>query len=167
MKIGYARVSTTEQNPALQLAALKRERCKRIFTDKASGVSRKRPELEKCLKSLKPGDVLIVWKLDRLGRTLRDLIILLDDLKGQDVRFKSLTESIDTDTPTGRAMWQMVGVLAELEKSLIQERTKAGREAAQQRGVKLGRKPKLSPPQVTHARKLVENGESPAHVVLS
>jgi DNA invertase Pin-like site-specific DNA recombinase len=164
MKIGYARVSTTDQNPALQLAALKRERCKRIFTDKASGVSRKRLELDKCLKSLKPGDVLIVWKLDRLGRTLRDLITLLDDLKGQDIRFKSLTEAIDTDTPTGRAMWQMVGVLAELEKSLIQERTKAGREAAQRRGVKLGRKPKLSPPQVAHARKLVENGESPAHV---
>jgi len=100
--------------------------------------------------------VLIVWKLDRLGRTLRDLITLLDDLKRQDVRFKSLTESIDTDRPTGRAMWQMVGVLAELEKSLIRERTKAGREAAQRRGVKMGRKPKLSPHQVAHARKLVE-----------
>jgi DNA invertase Pin-like site-specific DNA recombinase len=164
MKIGYARVSTTDQNPALQLAALKRERCKRIFTDKASGTLRKRPELDKCLKSLKPEDVLIVWKLDRLGRTLRDLITLLDELKGQGVRFKSLTESIDTDTPTGRAMWQMVGVLAELEKSLIRERTKAGREAAQRRGVKMGRKPKLSPHQVAHARKLVESGESPAHV---
>src|SRR5215203_1623640 len=127
MKIGYARVSTGDQNPALQLAALKRERCKRIFTDKASGSLRKRPELDKCLKSLQPGDVLIVWKLDRLGRSLRDLITLLDDLKGQGIKFKSLTESIDTQTPTGRAMWQMVGVLAELERSLIQERTKAGR----------------------------------------
>src|SRR5215210_7078134 len=118
MKIGSARVSTTDQNPALQLAALKRDRCKRIFTDKASGVSRKRPELDKCLKALKPDDVLIVWKLDWLGRTLRDLITLLDDLKGQGVRFKSLTESIDTETPTGRAMWQMVGVLAEPRKIL-------------------------------------------------
>jgi DNA invertase Pin-like site-specific DNA recombinase len=164
MKIGYARVSTGDQNPALQLAALKRERCKRIFTDKASGSLRKRPELDKCLKSLQPGDVLIVWKLDRLGRSLRDLITLLDDLKGQGIKFKSLTESIDTQTPTGRAMWQMVGVLAELERSLIQERTKAGRDAAQRRGVKLGRPRKLSLQQIAHATKLIENGESPAHV---
>lgn len=164
MKIGYARVSTTDQNPALQLAALKKERCKNIFTDKARGASRKRPELDNCLKSLKAGDVLIVWKLDRLGRSLRDLITLLDDLKEQGIRFKSLTEAIDTETPTGRAMWQMVGVLAELEKSLIQERTKAGREAAMRRGVKMGRKPKLSLQQVAHAKKLVEKGESPAIV---
>jgi DNA invertase Pin-like site-specific DNA recombinase len=164
MKIGYARVSTTDQNPALQLAALKRERCKRIFIDKASGASRKRPQLDKCLKSLKPGDVLIVWKLDRLGRSLHDLITLLDDLKGQGIKFKSLTEAIDTETPTGRAMWQMVGVLAELERSLLQERTQAGRDAAKRRGVKLGRPPKLSPQQIAHARKLIEDGESPAHV---
>ncbi len=164
MKIGYARVSTSDQNPALQLAALKRERCRRIFTDKVSGALRKRPELDKCLKSLQPGDVLIVWKLDRLDRSLRDLITLLDDLKGQGIKFKSLTESIETQTPTGRAMWQMVGVLAELERSLIQERTKAGREAAKRRGVKLGRPPKLSPQQRAHARKLIDNGESPRQV---
>src|SRR5688500_4039816 len=119
MKIGYARVSTTDQNPALQLAALKRERCGRIYTDKVSGALRKRPELDKCLKSLQPGDVLIVWKLYRLGRSLRDLIILLDDLKGQEIKFKSLTEAIDPDTPTGRARWQIVGDLAELQRSLI------------------------------------------------
>jgi DNA invertase Pin-like site-specific DNA recombinase len=148
----------------LQLAALKREGCKKIFTDKASGAIRKRPELDKCLRRLSAGDVLVVWKLDRLGRSLRDLITLLDDLKGQGVKFKSLTESIDTQTPTGRAMWQMVGVLAELERSVIQERTQAGREAAKRRGVKLGRKPKLSPQQIAHARKLVENGESPTQV---
>jgi DNA invertase Pin-like site-specific DNA recombinase len=164
MKIGYARVSTGDQNPALQLAALKREGCEKIFADKASGALRKRPELEKCLKRLNAGDVLVVWKLDRLGRSLRDLIKLLDDLKGQGVKFKSLTESIDTQTPTGRAMWQMVGVLAELERSLISERTKAGRAAAVARGVKMGRKPKLSPQQVAHARKLIENGESPTQV---
>ena len=164
MKIGYARVSTDDQNPALQITALKREGCKRTFTDKISGTIRKRPELDRCLKSLTHGDTLIVWKLDRLGRSLRDLITLLDELKGQGVRFKSLTESIDTETPTGRAMWQMIGVLAELERSLIRERTKAGRDAAKKRGVKLGRKPKLSPQQVSHARKLIDNGESPAHV---
>jgi DNA invertase Pin-like site-specific DNA recombinase len=164
MKIGYARVSTNDQNPALQLAALKQEGCEKIFTDKVSGALRKRPELDKCVKRLNAGDVLIVWKLDRLGRSLRDLIKLLDDLKGQGVKFKSLTESIDTQTPTGRAMWQMVGVLAELERSLISERTRAGRVAAMARGVKMGRKPKLSPQQIAHARKLIENGESPAHV---
>jgi DNA invertase Pin-like site-specific DNA recombinase len=159
MKIGYCRVSTDDQNPDLQLAALKRVGCKKIFTDKATGAHVKRPELAKCLKALKAGDVLIVWKLDRLGRSLHDLIGLLDDLKTRGVAFKSHTESIDTATPTGRAMWQMVGILAELERSLIQERTKAGRAAAQARGVKMGRKPLLSAQQVAHARKLLEQGE--------
>jgi Enterobacteriaceae phage serine recombinase len=109
------------------------------------GKRRKRPELDKCLKRLNAGEVLVVWKIGRLGRSLRDLITLLDDLKGQGVKFKSLTESIDAQTPTGRAMWQMVGVLAELKRSLIQEQTKAGWEAAKRRRVKPGRKPKPSP----------------------
>ena len=131
MKYGYARVSTDDQTPALQ----------------------------RCLKKLEPGDTLIVWKLDRLGRSLRDLITMLDDLKAQGVKFHSLTEAIDTTTPTGRAMWQMIGILAELERSLISERTRAGVKAAQRRGVKFGRKPKLTPPQITHARKLIDAGE--------
>jgi DNA invertase Pin-like site-specific DNA recombinase len=120
--------------------------------------------LTRCLASLQAGDVLIVWKFDRLGRSLRDLITLLDDLKAREVAFRSLTESIDTTTPLGRAMWQMIGILAELERSLIQERTKAGRAAAKAQGVKMGRKPFLSAQQVAHARKLREQGESPAHV---
>ena len=164
MKIGYCRVFTDDQNPDLQLAALQRAGCKRIFTDKASGAHVKRLQLTKCLASLQAGDVLIVWKLDRLGRSLRDLIALLDDLKTRGVVFRSLTEDIDTATPLGRAMWQMVGILAELERSLIQERTKAGRAAAQARGVKMGRKPLLSAQQVAHARKLKGQGESPAQV---
>lgn len=164
MKIGYCRVSTDEQNPDLQLAALKRAGCKRIFTDKASGATAKRLQLKKCLDSLNAGDVLTVWKLDRLGRSLSDLITLLDDLKARGVVFRSLTESIDTATPTGRAMWQMVGVLAELERSLIKERTKAGRAAAMSRGVKMGRKKILSPQQVQHARKLIEQGDDPREV---
>lgn len=159
MKIGSARVSTDDQNPDLQLTALKQAGCTRLFTDKATGEHVKRPELTKCLKALAKDDTLVVWKLDRLGRSLRDLIGLLDDLKARDVAFHSLTEAIDTTTPTGRAMWQMVGILAELERSLIQERTKAGRAAAVARGVKMGRKPKLSPQQVTHAKKLIEQGE--------
>ena len=92
------------------------------------------------LKKLEHGDTLIVWKLDRLGRSLRDLITMLDDLRARGVKFHSLTEAIDTATPTGRAMWQMIGVLAELERSLISERTRAGVKAAQRRGVKFGRK---------------------------
>ena len=151
----------------MQLAALQRAGCRKIFTDKATGAHVKRPELTKCLKALKAGDVLVVWKLDRLGRSLRDLIALLDDLKTRGVAFRSLTEAIDTATATGRAMWQMVGILAELERSLIQERTKAGRAAAQARGVKMGRKPKLTPQQVVHARKLLGQGESPNTVAQS
>jgi DNA invertase Pin-like site-specific DNA recombinase len=164
MNIGYARVSTGDQNPDLQLAALKRAGCQHVFTDTATGAHVKRPELAKCLKALNEGDTLTVWKLDRLGRSLRDLITLLDELKARGVAFRSLTEAIDTATPTGRALWQMVGILAELERSLIQERTQAGRAAAVARGVKMGRKPKLTPHQIAHARKLIEVGESPAHV---
>ena len=167
MKYGYCRVSTDDQNPDLQLTALKRAGCKKIFTDKATGAHVKRPELAKCLKALKDGDILVVWKLDRLGRSLHDLIGLLDDLKTRGVAFRSVTESIDTATPTGRAMWQMVGILAELERSLIQERTKAGRAAAQARGVKMGRKPLLTAQQAAYARKLVGQGESPQEVAQS
>lgn len=159
MKIGYARVSTEDQNPDLQLTALKAAGCERIFTDKATGANVKRPELTKCLKALNKGDTLAVWKLDRLGRSLHDLINLLDELKSRVVAFQSVTEAIDTTTPTGRAMWQMVGILAELERSLIQERTKAGRTAAVARGVKMGRKSKLTSQQATHAKKLIEQGE--------
>jgi DNA invertase Pin-like site-specific DNA recombinase len=160
MKYGYARVSTDDQNPALQLVALKRAGCKTVFKDEGiSGATTKRPALTRCLKALQDGDTLIVWKLDRLGRSLRDLITMLDDLKQRGVRFQSLTEAIDTDTPTGRAMWQMIGVLAELERSLISERTRAGVKAAQRRGVKFGRKPKLSPQQIKHAQKLIDQGE--------
>ena len=119
MKYGYARVSTDDQNPALQLAALKKAGCRTVFKDELSGATTKRPALLRCLKKLEHGDTLIVWKLDRLGRSLRDLITMLDDLKRRGVKFRSLTEAIDTETPTGRAMWQMIGVLAELERSLI------------------------------------------------
>jgi DNA invertase Pin-like site-specific DNA recombinase len=102
----------------------------------------------------------MVWKFDRLGRSLRDFITMLDDLRVRGVKFRSLTEAIDTATPTGRAMWQMISVLAELERSLISERPRAGLKAAKSRGVKFGRKPKLSPQQIEHARKLIDGGES-------
>jgi DNA invertase Pin-like site-specific DNA recombinase len=160
MKYGYARVSTDDQNPALQLAALKKAACKTIFKDEGiSGATTKRPALLRCLRKLEAGDTLVVWKLDRLGRSLRDLISMLDDLKQRGVKFCSVTEAIDTTTPTGRAMWMMIGLLAELERSLISEGAKAGVVAARTRGVKFGRKPKLTPQQITHARKQIEQGQ--------
>jgi len=160
MKYGYARVSTEDQNAAMQHTALKRAGCKTLFTDELSGAITKRPALLPCMKKLERGDTLIVWKLDRLGRSLRDLIAMLDDLKTRGVKFQSPTEAIDTMTPTGRAMWQMIGVLAELERSLIVERTQAGMIEARRRGVKFGRKKKkLTPAQITKARKLIEHGE--------
>ena len=160
MKTGYARTSTDDQTTALQRAALRKAGCKTIHEDKGiSGAIRKRPALSRCLAALQPGDTLIVWKLDRLGRSLHDLIALLDDLKQRGVKFQSLTEAIDTETPTGRAMWQMIGVLAELERSLIAERTRAGVKEAQRQGVRFGRKPKLSPAQIKHARQQIERGQ--------
>jgi len=133
-----------------------------VFIDKASGAGVKRPELAKCLKALAEGDTLAVWKLDRLVRSLHDLIGLLDALKVSGVAFHSLTEAIDTATPTGRAMWQMLGILAELERSLIgEERTKAGRAAAVARGVRMGRKAKLIAQQAAHAQNLDRLGRKP------
>jgi DNA invertase Pin-like site-specific DNA recombinase len=143
----------------MQLKALQRAGCKKIFTDRRTGAITKRPALTRCLKTLKDGDTLTVWKLDRLGRSLRDLITMLDELKQRGVKFRSLTEHIDTDAPTGRAMWQMISLLAELERSFISERTRAGVKAAQRRGVQFGRKRKLTAQQLDHARALIEKGE--------
>ena len=160
MKYGYARVSTDDQNTALQLAALKKVGCKTIYKDEGiSGATTKRPALTRCLKKLRDGDTLIVWKLDRLGRSLRDLLTMLDELRAQGIQFRSLTEHIDTETPAGRAMGQIIGVLAELERSLIAERTRAGVKAAKARGVKFGRKPKLTPQQSKYARELRAQGK--------
>jgi DNA invertase Pin-like site-specific DNA recombinase len=160
MKYGYARVSTDHQNPALQPEALRKAGCKAVFKDDGlSGATTKRPALLRCLKKLERGDTLTVWKLDWMGRSFRDLITMLDSLRDRGVKFRSLTEAIDTDTPTGRAMWQMIGVLAELERSLISERTRAGVKVAQRRGVKFGRKPKLTSKQIDHARKLIDGGQ--------
>jgi DNA invertase Pin-like site-specific DNA recombinase len=154
MKYGYARVSTEDQNPALQMDALKKAECDRIYQDKRPGASSNRPALKRCLKQLEPGDTLTVWKLDRLGRSLRDLITMLDDLRDRGIGFQSLTEAIDTETPTGRAMWQMIGYLAELERSLIVERTRAGMQAGRARGIRPGPKRKLTPQQIEHAKEL-------------
>jgi DNA invertase Pin-like site-specific DNA recombinase len=164
MKYGYARVSTDNQKTDLQIAALKKAGCQHIFTDTASGAINKRPELTRCLESLRTGDVLIVWKLDRMGRSLSHLVALLSELQGRGVAFLSLTEAIDTESAAGRLLGHMLAALAEFERSLIVERTQAGLKAARKRGVKLGRKPSLSENQLRHARELLDKGESPADV---
>ena len=164
MKYGYARVSTDDQKADLQIAALKKAGCRHIFTDTISGTVKKRPELTRCLESLRAGDTLIVWKLDRLGRSLSHLVAVLADLQGRGIAFLSLTEAIDTTSAAGRLMGYILGALAEFERSLIVERTQAGLKAAKNRGTKLGRKPSLSDDQRKHASVLLANGDSPAAV---
>lgn len=136
MKIAYIRVSTTEQNTDLQHDALTKAGCEVFFEDKASGADRDRPQLAACLSSLKAGDTLVVWKLDRLARSLSHLIELIDGLHKNGVEFVSVMDVIDTRTAMGRAMFQITGVFAELERNVIRERTKAGITAAKLRGKK-------------------------------
>jgi DNA invertase Pin-like site-specific DNA recombinase len=133
--IGYARVSTTDQTPDLQLDALAAAGCYRVFTDTASGALDERPELAAALDQLRPGDTLVVWKLDRLGRSLRNLIDVIGELQRRDVGFRSVQESIDTTIPAGKLVFHVFGALAEFERDLIRERTTAGLTAARARGV--------------------------------
>ncbi|ABM17512.1 recombinase family protein [Marinobacter nauticus] len=144
MIIGYARVSTNDQNPELQVDALKKAGAEQIFQEKFTGTLRERPELSQCLRMLRQGDVLIVWKLDRLARSLKDLVEIVQDLQDRGIGFKSLTESIDTTSSGGRLVFHIFGALAEFERDLIRERTIAGLQAARARGRKGGRKPTLS-----------------------
>jgi len=138
MLIGYARVSTLDQNLDLQRDALEKAGCTRIFTDTISGATAERPGLRQALEMIREGDVFVVWKLDRLGRTLKQLIELVNDLQKRGVGFKSLTENIDTTTPGGKLIFHIFGSLAEFERDLIRERTKAGLAAARARGRKGG-----------------------------
>lgn len=162
MKLGYARVSTEDQNPELQTAALKKAGCEHIYTDQGlSGSSTgNRPALKRCLEKLRPGDTLVVWKLDRLGRTVRDLIHMLDGFTQDGICFLSLTEHIETETPTGRAMWQMIGVMAELERSLISERTKAGIAIAKKNGTYSANRFKLHRVHIELAKKMMGKGKT-------
>ena len=151
MIIGYARVSTQDQNPQLQLDALSSASCEQVFHETATGKLRERPELTACLRTLRKGDALVVWKLDRLARSLKDLVEIIHDLNHRGVGFRSLTESIDTTSSGGRLVFHIFGALAEFEHSLIRERTIAGLAAARARGRKGGRKPALSPADVRKA----------------
>lgn len=158
MLIGYARVSTDVQDTAAQVAALNAAECERIYRERASGGRWNRPELHRLLDQLRKGDVLVVWKLDRLSRSLRDVLSIMERLADAGAGFRSLTEAIDTTTPAGRMMMQMVGAFAEFERAMLRERTKAGLAAAREEGRIGGRPPKLSPQQQSEIRKMVAKG---------
>lgn len=152
--LGYARVSTLDQNPGLQTDALRAAGCYRVFTDQASGALDTRPELAKLFDQVRPGDTVVVWRLDRLGRSLRHLIDTVNALVERKVGFRSLTENIDTTTSSGKLVFHIFGALAEFERELIRERTQAGLAAARARGRHGGRPTVMSADKVTTARQM-------------
>ncbi|MDX5936671.1 recombinase family protein [Acidithiobacillus thiooxidans] len=156
--IGYARVSTAEQDTALQTDALQKAGCERIFTDTASGAKTDRPGLAEALTYLREMDVLVVWRLDRLGRSLAHLIETIGALEARGVGFRSLTENIDTTTPGGRLIFHVFGALGQFERDLIRERTRAGLSAAAARGRKGGRKLVVTADKLQRAREHLANG---------
>ena len=155
MLVGYARVSTLDQDPALQLDALKATGCERIFTEKASGTQRDRPQLKAALEYLREGDSLVVWKLDRLARSLTQLITSVADLEGRGIGLRSITEQIDTTTAGGRLIFHIFGALAEFERAVIRERTSAGLAAARARGKKGGRPTTMKDKDITAAKAML------------
>ncbi len=157
MLIGYARVSTQDQNPELQLDALKQISCEKIFTEKLSGARRDRPELNAALDYMRAGDTLVVWKLDRLARSLKQLIETVEDLEERGIGFRSLTEAIDTTTPSGKLIFHIFAALAEFERSIIRERTVAGLNAARERGRLGGRPRALSDDDIAAAKALLRD----------
>jgi len=162
MLIGYARVSTQDQDAAAQIAALKTAGCELVFQDKASGGRWDRPELQRLLGQLRQGDVLVVWKLDRLSRALQDVLALMEKVTQAGAGFRSLTEAIDTTSPGGRMMMQIVGTFAEFERAMLRERTRHGLDAARQQGRIGGRRPKLKTHQQQEIVQLVNSGQKTA-----
>lgn len=157
--IGYARVSTSDQSVAMQVEALENAGCHRVFTDVASGAKADRPGLEQALAYLREGDTLVVWKIDRLGRSLSHLVQTVDELRDRGVSFRSLNDAgIDTSTRNGKLMFNFFAILAEFERDLISERTKAGLVSAAVRGRKGGRKPVITPAKLDKARELMAKG---------
>ncbi len=157
MLIGYARVSTLDQDTALQTDALRAAGCERLFEEKASGAKEDRPELMRALDMMRKGDVLVVWKLDRLARSLKQLVLVLDDLSARGIGFRCLAPAIDTTTPEGRLLYSITGAFAEFERAIIQQRTKAGLKAALARGRKGGRPKALSADDVVAARAMLRD----------
>lgn len=164
MLIGYARVSTNEQNLDLQIKALEQIGCSKICEDKTSGYRSLRPGLEKAIELLREGDIFVVWKLDRLGRNIKDLIDFIKNLESKKIQFRSLTDSIDTTTPSGRFFFHTMAALAQMERELIIERTKAGLKAAKERGRIGGRKRRMTSSKLESAKKLLEQGIPPKDV---
>ena len=162
MKLGYARVSTSEQDTSAQVSALKSAGCEKIFREKASGGRWDRPKLIRLLDQLRKGDILIVSRLDRLSRSLRDLLTIMERIKEAEAGFRSLGEAIDTTTAPGRMMMQMVGAFAEFERVILRERTKAGLDAARKHGRIGGRRPKLRPNQQEEIVAMVSRGSKNA-----
>ena len=156
--IGYARVSTPDQQLSLQQDALERAGCERVFDDQASGARTDRPGLAEALAYLRSGDTLVVWKLDRLGRSMSHLIEKIGELAARGIGFRSLTENIDTTTPGGMLVFNIFGSLAQLERDLIRERTQAGLRAARERGSKGGRRPVVTPDKLRKARAHIAAG---------
>jgi len=164
MMIGYARVSTLEQNLDLQQDALIKAGCEKVFEDKASGTRMNRPGLVKALELLRDGDTLVIWKLDRLGRSVKQLVDMVGELHKQNIQFRSLTDAIDTGTPSGRFFFHVMASLAEMERELTVERTRAGLEVAKRLGRKGGRKPKMTASKIESAKRLLASGVPPREV---
>ncbi|MEO1190268.1 MAG: recombinase family protein [Pseudomonadota bacterium] len=165
-KIGYARVSTEDQTLDLQIDALRAAGCDAVYADHGlSGALRNRPELACALAALEPGDMLVVWKLDRLGRSVAHLIELLDGLSDRGIHFESLTEKLDTTTAFGEFAFHIIAGLAQMERKMIAERTRAGLAAARRRGVQLGRRPALKPCQVFSVCQQMKSGTASAEVL--
>lgn len=157
MLIGYARVSTLEQNEDLQTDALRKAGCGRIYVDHSSGAKASRPQLDRMLDMLRPEDTVVVWKLDRLGRSVQNLVDLMDRFQKMGVEFRSLTENMDTSTPGGVLVFNIFSALAQFERDLIRERTVAGLTAARARGRKGGRPYKLSDKDIVMVRQLYDS----------
>jgi DNA invertase Pin-like site-specific DNA recombinase len=167
MKFGYARISTSDQNASLQRDALKAAGCDKIIVDQVSGAAKNRPKLDKLVKSLKEGDVLTVWRLDRVGRSLPHLLSFVQELQDRGIGFQSLHETIDTTSANGKLMFHVFAALIEFERDLLIERTQAGLAAARKRGARIGRPPALTSAQIKHAQKLIDAGERPTAVAKS
>lgn len=159
MKIGYARVSTDEQNFDLQIDLLNMDGCEKIVKEKMTGKSGNRPALVKTIARLQEGDTLVVWKLDRLGRSLKNLIDILQELKNRKIGFRCIADGIDTETASGKLLFHIIGAIAEFEGVLISERTRAGLKAAQKRGKHIGRPRAINAAQIRLAQRLSASGE--------
>ncbi|SOD42705.1 recombinase family protein [Nitrosovibrio sp. Nv4] len=167
MKIGYARVSTQEQDLALQLDALTKEGCEKIFQEKASGAQRDRPELKAALSYMRKGDTLVVWKLDRLARSMKQLIETIESFQDEGIGLKSIQDPIDTSSPSGRLVFHIFAALAEFERGVIRERTTAGLRAARERGRVGGRPPSLSAKDLQVAKAMLKDSNITVATVAS